>query len=92
MFLLLDTCQGDSGGPLMMFTSSRQWVLVGLTSFGEGCAKPQFSGVYTRVAPYESWIRFHTDGSYSPLVLSHTSQNQASRYYLLLLLLLPFFR
>ncbi|CAF5151838.1 unnamed protein product, partial [Rotaria socialis] len=25
-----DTCQGDSGGPLMMFSSSNQWVLIGV--------------------------------------------------------------
>ncbi|CAF1143889.1 unnamed protein product, partial [Adineta steineri] len=45
-----DTCQGDSGGPLMMFSSSSQWVLVGLTSNGLGCAEAAYSGIYTRVA------------------------------------------
>ncbi|CAF0905800.1 unnamed protein product [Didymodactylos carnosus] len=29
-----DTCQGDSGGPIMMFRSTGQWELVGLTSYG----------------------------------------------------------
>ncbi|CAF0996697.1 unnamed protein product [Didymodactylos carnosus] len=52
-----DTCQGDSGGPLMMFTSSHQWELVGITSYGIGCGLPDFSGVYTKVAYYQSWIR-----------------------------------
>ncbi|CAF0979323.1 unnamed protein product [Rotaria sp. Silwood1] len=52
-----DTCNGDSGGPLMMFTSSQQWVVVGITSYGYGCARPNFSGVYTRVVYYLDWIR-----------------------------------
>lgn len=52
----IDTCQGDSGGPLMMFSSNNQWILVGLTSYGEGCAQPAYSGVYTRVAAYQDWI------------------------------------
>lgn len=40
----------------MMFTSNRQWVLIGLTSNGVGCADAAYSGVYTRVAAYEHWI------------------------------------
>ncbi|CAF3764259.1 unnamed protein product [Rotaria sordida] len=38
-----DTCQGDSGGPLMMFSSNNQWVLVGVTSNGIGCARAAYS-------------------------------------------------
>ncbi|CAF3645275.1 unnamed protein product [Rotaria sordida] len=38
-----DTCQGDSGGPLMMFSSNNQWVLVGVTSNGVGCAQAAYS-------------------------------------------------
>ncbi|CAF1007062.1 unnamed protein product [Adineta steineri] len=51
-----DTCQGDSGGPLMIFNSDNQWVLVGLTSIGIGCAEAEYSGVYTRVAAFQDWI------------------------------------
>ncbi|CAF1410386.1 unnamed protein product, partial [Rotaria sordida] len=40
-----DTCQGDSGGPLMMFSSNNQWVLVGVTSNGVGCAQAAHSAV-----------------------------------------------
>jgi secreted trypsin-like serine protease len=34
-----DTCSGDSGGPLIVNLDSK-WVLAGITSWGEGCAKP----------------------------------------------------
>lgn len=56
-----DTCQGDSGGPLMLFTSSQQWVLVGITSFGRGCAQPGYAGVYTRTAAYIDWINLYVN-------------------------------
>lgn len=41
----IDTCQGDSGGPL-----ARGSVLTGIVSWGNGCARPNFFGVYTRVS------------------------------------------
>jgi len=49
-----DTCQGDSGGPLMV-RQEKAWVLVGLTSWGEGCANSY--GVYTRVSAFAGFIR-----------------------------------
>lgn len=63
-FLSTDACQGDSGGPLMMFTLSNQWVLVGLVSNGIGCARPNYMGVYTRVAFYTEWIRTNTNDAF----------------------------
>jgi secreted trypsin-like serine protease len=51
----LDTCQGDSGGPLMGFHLDR-WYVNGITSYGEGCARPGHPGVYTRVSAYVPWI------------------------------------
>ncbi|XP_038209891.1 serine protease persephone-like [Zerene cesonia] len=51
-----DTCQGDSGGPLQALTSEDgQYRLIGVTSFGRGCAST-VPGVYTRVASYLDWI------------------------------------
>ncbi|CAF3924807.1 unnamed protein product [Rotaria sp. Silwood2] len=85
-----DTCQGDSGGPLMMFTSTNQWVLVGLTSFGYGCARPLYAGVYTRVAAYESWIRSNTNDSYWFMILSHAHSMKSSIYSLLFFVWLSF--
>lgn len=51
-----DTCQGDSGGPLVIKQDSK-WILAGVTSWGEGCAKPGFYGVYARVSELKSFIR-----------------------------------
>ncbi|PTL75963.1 serine protease [Vitiosangium sp. GDMCC 1.1324] len=47
-----DTCQGDSGGPLVI-----NGVLVGISSWGRGCALPNYPGIYTRVGNYVDWIK-----------------------------------
>ncbi|NXC01316.1 ENTK Enteropeptidase, partial [Orthonyx spaldingii] len=52
----IDSCQGDSGGPLT-FKDEDKWFLVGVTSFGEGCALPQRPGVYVRVTMFVDWIK-----------------------------------
>ena len=58
----VDSCQGDSGGPLVCKNpvNRRQWVQIGVTSWGKGCARALKYGVYANIKKYLPWINFLT--------------------------------
>jgi len=50
-----DSCQGDSGGPIVKIHNDKA-TLVGVVSFGKGCARPKLPGIYSDVRYYMDWI------------------------------------
>jgi len=68
-----DSCQGDSGGPGMVVDSEQDTDrLAGVVSFGIGCARPNFPGVYTRVSKFIDWIDGHIGNETQPIPDSTT--------------------
>ncbi|MEU9984174.1 serine protease [Streptomyces sp. NPDC050856] len=53
----VDTCQGDSGGPMFRKDNAGAWIQVGIVSWGQGCARPDYPGVYTEVSTFASAIQ-----------------------------------
>jgi len=56
-----DSCQGDSGGPLVYKytpagTTTAKYACIGVVSFGYGCARNGYPGIYTKVSNYLSYI------------------------------------
>jgi len=53
-----DSCNGDSGGPLYVFDSeTNEHVLIGVVSWGKGCARAKKYGVYSKVSNVLDWIK-----------------------------------
>ncbi|XP_036394618.1 serine protease hepsin isoform X1 [Megalops cyprinoides] len=55
----IDACQGDSGGPFVSedtLSKARRYRLLGVVSWGTGCAMARKPGVYTKVSRFLPWI------------------------------------
>lgn len=55
-----DSCAGDSGGPLFIIENG-QIIQMGITSFGNDCALPNFYGIYTSVSHFLPWMSNYID-------------------------------
>lgn len=49
--------QGDSGGPLIAERIDKKYELIGVVSWGNGCAREGYPGVYTRVTKFIDWLK-----------------------------------
>ncbi|KAJ2007803.1 hypothetical protein GGI04_001381 [Coemansia thaxteri] len=83
-----DTCKGDSGGPLLAPVNhgNNSYALIGITSYtpinannpSGLCAQLNGTGVYTRVAPYISWIAQFSNLNASDISITNITNNAAS--------------
>jgi len=52
-----DACQGDSGGPLVANSHSQlSFSLIGVVSWGSGCGKPGYPGIYANISFFADFL------------------------------------
>ncbi len=69
-----DSCQGDSGGPLVVSDPSTGEVkLVGVVSWGNGCAEADYPGMYARVSSFRAFIDENLGGPPTAVAGTNTS-------------------
>ncbi|WP_336943017.1 trypsin-like serine protease [Acinetobacter modestus] len=85
---LTDACYGDSGAGLTINNLEKPYLL-GIASWGAGCARVGYPGVYTRVANYSDWINNYLHPSTIPeQKTSQTNQSGGGSVGIFMILLL----
>jgi secreted trypsin-like serine protease len=57
-----DTCQGDSGGSIDLMDANGCYNVIGVVSWGVGCAGVGQPGVYAKASKYLDWISANAPG------------------------------